>query len=90
MTMKHLDVRTIPELLEIAEEVRSTNQPIVPTHHGKELAVVKPLKPRASALRQGFGAVTPVHRPEDWKAVRTEVEQLVAEEVAAEDETSPC
>jgi AbrB family looped-hinge helix DNA binding protein len=46
--------------------------------------VVK-LKPATSRLLEGYGAVAPVHKPEDWKKVRTVVEQDMAEEVKAED-----
>lgn len=42
------------------------------------------LKPADSRLLAGFGAVRPRHRPEDWAAVREEVERLVAEDIAAE------
>ncbi len=42
------------------------------------------LHPAPSRLLQGYGAVTPRKRPENWKKVRAEVEQAIAEEVAAE------
>lgn len=42
------------------------------------------LRRAPSGLLAGYGAVTPRHRPEDWRKVREEVEQAVAEEVAAE------
>ncbi len=34
---------------------------------------------------KGFGAVTPINQPEDWRAVRCEFEELVAEEIAPKD-----
>jgi antitoxin PrlF len=43
------------------------------------------LKPAHSQLLAGFGAVTPRQKPEDWRKVRKEAEQAMAEEVAAED-----
>jgi hypothetical protein len=42
-------------------------------------------KPAPSQLLAGFGAVTPKHKPDDWRKVRADVEEAVAEEVAAED-----
>lgn len=45
--------------------------------------VVK-LRRAPSRLLQGYGAVTPRKRPENWQEVRAEVEQSIAEEVAAE------
>lgn len=46
--------------------------------------VVK-LKPARSKLLEGYGAVSPRKRPENWRKVRAEIEQAVAEEVGAED-----
>jgi len=43
------------------------------------------LKPATSQLLAGFGAVTPRQKPEDWRKVRAEVEEAIANEVAAED-----
>jgi antitoxin PrlF len=43
------------------------------------------LKPAPSRLLEGFGAVTPRNKPEDWRKVRREAEAALAEEVAAED-----
>jgi AbrB family looped-hinge helix DNA binding protein len=43
------------------------------------------LKPATSQLLAGYGAVTPRQKPEDWHKVRAEMEEAVAEEVAAED-----
>ena len=42
------------------------------------------LKPATSQLLAGYGAVKPIHKPEDWKKVRAEMEEAVAEEVANE------
>lgn len=43
------------------------------------------LKPATSQLLAGFGAVTPKEKPEDWRKVRAEMEEAIADEVAAED-----
>jgi antitoxin PrlF len=43
------------------------------------------LKPATSQLLAGFGAVTPKEKPENWRKVREEMEEAIAEEVAAED-----
>jgi AbrB family looped-hinge helix DNA binding protein len=40
------------------------------------------LSPARSRHLTGFGAVRPHKRPEDWNAVRDDVERLVAEDVA--------
>jgi AbrB family looped-hinge helix DNA binding protein len=45
------------------------------------------IQPAESKLLEGYGAVTPVHRPENWTDVRREFEELVAEDVADEDRT---
>ena len=37
-----------------------------------------------SKLLQGYGAVRPHNRPEDWRAVREAVEEGIAEEVVRE------
>lgn len=42
------------------------------------------LRPAPSRILQGYGAVSPRHRPEDWTKVRAEIEQSIAEEVASE------
>lgn len=43
------------------------------------------LKPARSNLLEGYGAVAPRKRPEDWKNVRAEVERAIAQEVEEED-----
>jgi antitoxin PrlF len=43
------------------------------------------LKPATSRLMEGFGAVTPREKPEDWRKVRKDMEAAMAEEAAAED-----
>ncbi|MGI8689574.1 MAG: AbrB/MazE/SpoVT family DNA-binding domain-containing protein [Thermomicrobiales bacterium] len=43
------------------------------------------VQPAESKARKGFGAVAPINTPEDWRAVRREFEELVAEDVASED-----
>ena len=42
------------------------------------------VRPVRSQLLAGFGAVTPRSRPENWTAVREEVERALAEEVMRE------
>jgi hypothetical protein len=41
--------------------------------------------PAPSRLLAGFGAVTPRHKPEDWRKIREDMEEAIAEEVAEED-----
>lgn len=43
------------------------------------------LRPVKSKLLEGYGAVSPRRRPENWRKVRAEVEEVVAEEVGKED-----
>jgi antitoxin PrlF len=43
------------------------------------------LKPATSRLLEGFGAVTPRQKPENWRKVREDMEVALADEVAAED-----
>ena len=38
------------------------------------------VKPQKSKLLEGFGSVTPGHRPEDWAKVRAEMEEQMAED----------
>jgi AbrB family looped-hinge helix DNA binding protein len=40
------------------------------------------VQPMASTLLRGYGAVTPLHRPENWTEVRHELERMVADDVA--------
>lgn len=42
------------------------------------------LRPASSKLLAGFGAVTPRRRPEDWAAVREQVERAIAEAAMSE------
>lgn len=42
------------------------------------------LRPAPSRLLKGYGAVAPRKRPENWKRVRSEIEQAIAEEAASE------
>ncbi|MBI2431022.1 MAG: AbrB/MazE/SpoVT family DNA-binding domain-containing protein [Candidatus Levybacteria bacterium] len=43
------------------------------------------IKPAASKVLAGYGAVRPRQRPEDWKQVEAEIEQAIAEEAVGED-----
>jgi AbrB family looped-hinge helix DNA binding protein len=40
--------------------------------------------PRRSRLADVYGAVTPRSRPENWRALREEVEEAIAREIVAE------
>lgn len=51
---------------------------IVPTEDGVKIERAD------SKLLAGFGAVAPRRRPEDWRAIREEVEEGIAEEVTRE------
>jgi hypothetical protein len=42
-------------------------------------------KPAPSRLLAGFGAVTPRHKPEDYRLVRAEMEEAMASEVSDEE-----
>ena len=42
------------------------------------------LRPAPSALLQGYGAVTPHQRPENWPEVRASVEAAIADDVQQE------
>jgi AbrB family looped-hinge helix DNA binding protein len=43
------------------------------------------ISPVPSKVLRHFGTVEPRHRPEDWRAVRDEVEEIMAADVVAED-----
>jgi AbrB family looped-hinge helix DNA binding protein len=43
------------------------------------------VQPAESKLLKGYGAVTPLHRPENWSEVRREFEEMVADEAAVEE-----
>jgi hypothetical protein len=43
-------------------------------------------KSTSSRLLGGYGAVIPKEEPEDWRKVREEMEEAMAEEVKKEDE----
>ena len=42
------------------------------------------LRPVRSRLIEGYGAVAPLAHPEDWRAIREEMEEAMAQDVAAE------
>lgn len=46
------------------------------------------IRPATSKLLEGYGAVTPRKRPEDWRKLRAEVEQAIGEEAAGADQPS--
>jgi AbrB family looped-hinge helix DNA binding protein len=41
------------------------------------------IRPAVSNLLKGYGTVAPIKKPEDWKKVRAEIEDAVAQEVEA-------
>jgi AbrB family looped-hinge helix DNA binding protein len=43
------------------------------------------ISPVPSTILRHFGVVPPRHRPEDWRAVRDEVEEMMAADVVEED-----
>ena len=50
---KHIDVSSIPELLKLAQEVRSTNEPAVLQQEREDLAMLTPIKPVAKRRVRG-------------------------------------
>lgn len=85
------DITDMPELVQIAEEVRRSNTPRVLRNHDRILAVVVPpqhssipveeeVKVAKANLRKHFASVMPHNRPEDWIAMRREFEEAVAED----------
>lgn len=42
------------------------------------------LKPVSSKLLEGYGAVTPREKPEDWRKVRADAERAMAEDTEVE------
>lgn len=50
---KHIDVSNMPELLELAEEVRNTGKTHVLQRGGEELAQITPVAPRAKSRIKG-------------------------------------
>jgi len=54
-------------------------QYIVPKKDQPEASLVE------SKALKGYGAVAPINRPENWRAVRREFEELVAEDIARKD-----
>ena len=92
-----IDITGVPEILRIVEEVRTTNSPRILRRDSEDVAVLMPLqKPRVAQrsraadewaverLLAGYGAVTPIKRPEDFGALRQAFEEGVAEETAAD------
>lgn len=89
-----IDIRDLPEVVRLTEEARRAKRPIRLTIDERDAGVLMPpqddpvpvgkarraSRRRASQLLAGFGAVTPTKRPEDWAAVREEVEQAIARE----------
>jgi len=50
---KHIDVSSIPELVKLAQEVRSTNEPAVLQQEREDLAMLTPIKPVAKRSVRG-------------------------------------
>jgi len=43
--LKRIDISTIPELLKLAQEVRTTNEPAVLQQESEDVALLTPIKP---------------------------------------------
>ncbi|MEK7814371.1 MAG: hypothetical protein AAB291_00490, partial [Chloroflexota bacterium] len=63
--IKHIDVRAVPELLSIAEEVRKTKEPCLLKRGSEDMAIVMPIK--ATRERRRVGAKTEA----DYEAFRS-------------------
>jgi hypothetical protein len=63
---KRIDISRIPELLSIAHEVQSTNEPYVLQEESKDVVLLTPIKPVAK--RSGKGKPTNADDPL-WKLV---------------------
>ena len=50
---KRIDISRIPELLRIAQEVRSTNEPRILQQESEDLAMLTPIKPVAKTNPRG-------------------------------------
>lgn len=63
---KRIDIRAIPELLSIAEEVRRTNEPRILKQGSEDLAILAPINPWAKRRAKG----KPVTKDDPlWKLV---------------------
>jgi hypothetical protein len=51
--LKHIDISNIPELLSIAREVRSTNEPRILRQDSEDLAILTPIKPAGKRVAKG-------------------------------------
>jgi hypothetical protein len=94
-----INISDLPEVVRLTEEAKRAKRPIKLTIDDQEAGVLVPPKgqptsgksrmgPRRahtdeSQLLAGFGAVTPRNRPENWAAVREEVEQALARDVVS-------
>ena len=63
---KRIDIILIPELLSIAREVRSTNEPAVLQQDSEDVAMLTPITP--AAKRSGRGQPTSANDPL-WKLI---------------------
>ena len=51
--LKRIDISSIPELVKLANEVRSTNEPSILQQEREDVAMLTPLKPRARRSAKG-------------------------------------
>jgi hypothetical protein len=89
-----VNISDLPEVVRLAEEAKRARRPIRLTIDDQDAGVLVPprqtgrseaARPRPRAARRsrllaGVGAVTPTGKPENWPAVREEVEQAIARE----------
>lgn len=50
---QRIDISTIPELMTLAQEVRTTNEPHILQQKGEDLAILTPIKPVAKRRVRG-------------------------------------
>ncbi len=64
--LKRIDIGSIPELLKLAQEVRTTNEPAVLQQESEDVVLLSPIKPVSK--RRGRGKPTTADDPL-WKLV---------------------
>ena len=102
-TMRSLHIDQVPELAHLVGQVRASKRPLHIRDDQGDVAVLVPVAPpeprRApksseaiiARLHASYGSVTPRQRPEDFRALREEFEEGVADEVTKETTLSaPC
>ncbi|MBI4321168.1 MAG: hypothetical protein HY675_21975 [Chloroflexi bacterium] len=51
--LKHLDITSKPELLQVVEEVQSGDEPLVLSKGGDDVAILRPVKRSTKRVRRG-------------------------------------